>query len=199
LKNLIIVGAGAAGQEIFSWASPHFEAMGLDFKGYIDDDHPTAFCKIMDYYPESNDVFVCSIGSSVSRVKCSNHLKEKGAAFINLIHPSAIVLSSLHSKGIVIAPFVYISNNVKIGEDVLINVSATVGHDVVIGKGSIICPHANLTGYVVVGERVLIGSHACVIPGKHIGDAAVIGAGSAVMRNVLAETTVIGVPAKRLL
>lgn len=199
MKNLIIVGAGAAGQEIFSWASPHFEAMDLRFKGYIDDAHSAAFSKITDYSPEINDVFICSIGTSVNRMKCSDHLKEKGAVFINLIHPSAIVLSLLHNTGIVIAPFVYISNDVQIGENVLINASATVGHNVVIGKGSIICAHADLTGYVVVGERVLIGSHACIVPGKHIGDAAIVGAGSAVMRNVPSGTTVIGVPAKRLL
>ena len=199
MKNLIIIGAGAAGQEIFSWASPHFLAMGYDFKGFVDDAHPIAFSKIIDYIPKKNDVFICSIGSSLTRVKCSDCLRDKGAEFINLIHPSAIVLSSITSKGIVIAPFVYVSNNVQLGDYVLINVSATVGHNASIGKGSIICAHADLTGYVVVGENVLIGSHACVIPGKHIGDSAVVGAGSAVIRHVPPGATVIGVPAKRFI
>ena len=199
MKNLIIIGSGAAGQEIFSWASPHFSAMGYDFKGFVDDYCSNAFSKITDYVPKENDVFICSIGSSLGRVKCSDCLREKGAEFINLIHPSAIVLSPLTSTGIVIAPFVYVSNNVHLGDYVFINVSATVGHNAAIGKGSIICAHADLTGYVVVGENVLIGSHACVIPGKHIGDFAVVGAGSAVMRNVSQGSTVIGVPAKRLI
>ena len=103
------------------------------------------------------------------------------------------------ATGIVIAPFAFVSNDVQIGEHVLINVSATVGHNVIIGKGSILCGHVDLTGYVVIGNNVLIGSHACVIPGKRVGDFAVVGAGSAVMRHVPASATVVGVPAKRLL
>ena len=199
MKDLIIVGAGASGQEIYSWANPHFETMGFHFKGFLDDIHSDGFAKITEYDPNQNDVFICSIGSSLGRVKCCDFLKEKGAEFINLLHPSAIVLSPIKGKGVVIAPFVYVANDVLIDDYVFINTSATVGHNAAIGKGSIICAHADLTGYVVVEDNVLIGSHACVVPGKHIGAGAIVGAGSAVMRNVLPGATVIGVPAKRLI
>lgn len=199
MKQLIIVGAGDSGQEIFAWASPHFMAMGLDFKGYLDDTNPDAFSTIIDYTPTSEDVFICSIGSPAGRVKCSDLLREKGAKFINLIHPSVVMLSPLTATGVVIAPFVYIGNKVHLADDVLINVAATVGHDVVVGKGSILCAHVDLTGHVVVGAQALLGSHACVIPCKHVGDSAIVGAGSAVMRHVPANTTVVGVPAKKML
>ncbi len=199
MRDLIIVGAGASGQELYAWASPYFDSMKFNFKGYIDDINSHAFSTIVDYNPEPNDVFICSIGSPLARVTCSEYLTKKGAEFINLIHPSAIVLSSLKGQGIVVAPFVYISNDVEINDYVFINAAATVGHNVVIGKGSTLCAQVDLTGYVVVGEKVFIGSHACVIPKVNVGDAAIVGAGSAVMRNVPANATVIGVPAKRFI
>jgi acetyltransferase-like isoleucine patch superfamily enzyme len=59
--------------------------------------------------------------------------------------------------------------------------------------------HVDLTGSVTVGSRVMFGTHAAVIPGRQIGDDALIGAGSAVIRNVPAGVTVMGVPAKRIL
>lgn len=199
MRDLIIVGGGASGQEMYSWASPHFDAMGFNFKGFLDDALSVGFSNLKDYIPKPNDVFICSIGSSVDRVKCCELLKEKGAEFINLVHPSAIVMSPLIGKGIVLSPFVFVSNDVLIEDYVLINVSATIGHNVVIGKGSTICGHVDLTGFVIIGENVLIGSHACVVPTKQVGEAAVVGAGSAVMRNVPPGATVIGVPAKRFI
>ena len=199
MKDLIIVGAGAAGREMYAWASPHFESMGFRFKGFLDDAPLIGFSTIKDYIPKPNDVFVCSIGIPLIRVKCSDLLKARGAEFINLLHPSSIVLSPLTRTGIVIAPFVYVANDVQIDDYVFINASATIGHNAVIGKGTVVCAHADLTGYVVIGENVLIGSHASIIPGKQVGDGAMIGAGSAVMRNVPADATVVGVPAKRLM
>ncbi len=199
MKDLIIVGAGASGHEIFAWASPHFDAMGFRFKGFLDDFNTGAFSTIVDYSPMPDDVFICSIGTPSGRVKCTDLLIDNGAEFINLVHPSAIVLSPIKGRGVVIAPFVYVSNDVQIEDQVFINVSATVGHNVVVGKGSIICAHVDLTGYVVVGSKVLVGSHACIIPGRQVGDSAIIGAGSAVMRNVESGATVIGVPAKKVI
>lgn len=199
LKSLLIVGAGDAAYEIYAWASPFFHQMGYQFKGFLDDVHPKAFAKITEYTPCENDVFICAIGAPASRMKVVKILKEKNARFINLIHPSAVVLSDLSTvEGLVVAPFVYIANAVKLADHVFINVASSIGHHVEIGEASNISSHCDLTGHVTLGKRVFLGSHACVIPGRIIGDDAIVGAGSAVMRNVLAGVTVIGVPAKRL-
>lgn len=47
-----------------------------------------------------------------------------------------------------------------------------------------------------IGHGVWIGGGAIVLPGVTIGDGAVIGAGSVVTRNVLADTLVLGNPAR---
>ena len=60
-----------------------------------------------------------------------------------------------------------------------------------------VCQH--LAGNVRLGQGVSIGIHACVLPGVEIGDYAVVGAGSVVVKSVKPNTTVMGVPAKKIL
>jgi acetyltransferase-like isoleucine patch superfamily enzyme len=51
---------------------------------------------------------------------------------------------------------------------------------------------------VKIGNEVLLGSRASIIPGKQVGDRAVVGAGSVVVANVPADVTVFGNPARLL-
>jgi maltose O-acetyltransferase len=49
---------------------------------------------------------------------------------------------------------------------------------------------------VVIGERCWIGGAAIILPGVNIGEGATVGAGSVVTKDVPAETTVAGNPAR---
>jgi acetyltransferase-like isoleucine patch superfamily enzyme len=51
---------------------------------------------------------------------------------------------------------------------------------------------------VTIGKGVTVGSSATIHPGKHIGDAATVGIGSVVIRNVPQRTTVFGNPARKV-
>jgi maltose O-acetyltransferase len=51
---------------------------------------------------------------------------------------------------------------------------------------------------IVIGKNVWIGGGAILLPGIHVGDDAIIGAGSVVTRDIAAGTTVIGNPARLL-
>ena len=59
-------------------------------------------------------------------------------------------------------------------------------------------PDTGISGGCHIGNEVEIGGHAFIIPGKKVGDNAIIGAGSIVFSNVKAGTTVLGNPAKRM-
>ncbi len=50
---------------------------------------------------------------------------------------------------------------------------------------------------ITIGEDVWIGAGAIVLPGVTIGDRAIIGAGAVVARDVAADTTALGVPARK--
>jgi len=47
-----------------------------------------------------------------------------------------------------------------------------------------------------IGKNVVIGSNACILGAIRVGDHARIGSGSVVVREVPAEATVVGVPAR---
>lgn len=49
---------------------------------------------------------------------------------------------------------------------------------------------------VVIGDDVWIGANAVILPGVHIGDRAVIGAGSVVTHDIPADTVAVGSPCK---
>ena len=50
----------------------------------------------------------------------------------------------------------------------------------------------------VIGEKAFIGVNSTILPGVHIGDKAIVGAGSVVSRSVAPGSTVAGVPAKEI-
>jgi acetyltransferase-like isoleucine patch superfamily enzyme len=54
----------------------------------------------------------------------------------------------------------------------------------------------HIAGNVSIGECVEIGVGTKVIQGKSIGDNSIIGAGAVVVRDIPANCTAVGVPAK---
>ncbi len=77
----------------------------------------------------------------------------------------------------------------------------TLGDDVVVGYDSVLLCHEFLqdeyrTGEVVIGDGAMIGAKAVVLPGVRIGADAEVAANSLVTRDVPANTTVAGVPAR---
>lgn len=104
--------------------------------------------------------------------------------------------------------------NITVGEDVFINAcchfqdhgGVTIGNGCQIGHNVVfatlnhgLLPTERKSTYpapIVIGKNVWIGSNATILQGVTIGDNAVIGAGSVVTKDVMANTVVGGVPAK---
>jgi acetyltransferase-like isoleucine patch superfamily enzyme len=85
-----------------------------------------------------------------------------------------------------------------IGERTLLMSGSHVGHDAHVGTDVEIAPNAVIGGLCTIGDRVKIGMGAQILPHVTIGDGARIGAGAVVMRDVPANETWVGVPAKKV-
>ena len=211
LKNLMIVGAGGFGREVLSWL-PEIESYQKEWTiaGFLDDNlealktynyNYPIIGKIQNYQPEENDIFVMAITSPTQRkLMIAQDLMQRGAEFISLIHPSAVFGNNNKiGKGCVICHNTIITCDVKIGDFVTMNIMSVVGHDAFLGDGCTLYAFANVNGFAQIGRGVEIGSHGSVLPGARVGDFAKVGAGSVVMKSVKESTTVVGVPAKKLL
>jgi len=207
--ELIIVGAGGMGREVFSWLS-HEIKDNVDFiiKGFIDD-NPEALGSlsypikvigsIIDYQPGINERLVLAILDPKTRKTITRQLMAKGANFYTLIHPSSIIGTNVKiGMGSIVCPNCILTNDIEIGNFVFINTSSTIGHDVTIGDFTSVNGKVEITGNVKVGKECLFGVGAKVIPGRKIGDGATVGAGSVVIRNIPEGVSVFGNPAKRI-
>ncbi len=207
-KRLIIIGAGGLGREIFGYVTQNPDP-DYDLAGFLDDDADALQGKNLpvgvlgstaDYRPGSHDVFLPGLGDPKTKLRLARRMLERGAKFANYIHPSAILgYRAKLGAGIFVFPGAIIAPYATIGDFVSIGGNATVGHDATIGDGCTLCGHAEINGWTALAEGVFLGSHATVLPKVKVGAFAVIGAASACISSVAPATTVIGVPAKRLL
>ena len=58
-----------------------------------------------------------------------------------------------------------------------------------------VCPQVAVSGNVAVERGVWLGTNSCINQGLTVGEAATVGSGAAVIRDVPPMVTVIGVPA----
>ncbi len=210
MKNLILVGAGDSGLEVHSWIHESIQyGDEYVFKGFIDDNidilknsniHPDLFLgTINSYIPDPNDVFICVIANLKFKEKVVLHLLSKGAIFVNAYHKTVCFIgNSIIGSGVVLSPFVVVSNNCKIGNHIGINLFCSIGHDVAIGDFSQLSAHCDLTGHVQLGNSVFLGSRVSIIPNVNIISNSRIGAGAVVFRNIKVVGTYIGNPAKKI-
>ena len=207
MKKLIIVGAGGFGREAYYLAqivnevNPQFEVVGFL------DDNPNSLdgkkieCPILgtvnDWQPSEDEVFVMGVASCKTKEKIANILLAKGAKFVTLIHPAALVnKDAIIGTGCVIGGRSSVGALTRIGNFVHV-AGSMVGQDALIDDYSTTTGFANITN-AKLGKRVFVGSHAVILNGLTVGDDAYICAGSIVFSKVKAGTKVIGNPAKRM-
>ncbi len=192
--DIVIVGAGGFGREVYGWAKDVFSKDRYTFKGFLDKDpdsfkgHHLTLPVLGDegtYAIQENDRFVLAIGEGNVKKSIVLELKQKGAQFLTLVHPTAIVAGTAKlGEGVVICPFAVVCDGVVLDDFVMMNLYASCGHDARVGKYSILCPYTAVNGDVVIGEQVYLGSHSTVARYKKVGQKAKVSANSTVMQDV---------------
>ncbi len=211
MKNLILVGAGDWGCEVYAWINDSIQhGTEYIFKGFIDDnlhaldnkqvDSKLLLGSISEYQIEKDDVFICVIANNKFKSNAVKILLEKGAVFVNAFHKSVIFFKNYSiGSGVVLAPNTIISNNCIIGNHVSVNLFCSIGHDVVIGDFCQLSSHCDLTGRSQIGNNVVLGSRATLLPNVTVVPNSIIGAGSVVFRKIKVSGTYVGNPAKQII
>lgn len=202
MKDIIIVGAGGFGREIYYL----IKKIGQwNVKGFIDDKEidltqhkiydASWIGTIKDWIPAENEVYAMGISSPKIKEIVSKIMIEKGAKFETLIAPTAYVNETTElGEGCVVGGRAWIGDCNKIGNFVNI-AGSSIGQDAVIGDFTTTTAHTNIpTGKI--GKRVFIGSMAVVL--ANVGDDAYVSAGSIVVTKVKSGTKVFGNPAKKM-
>lgn len=211
IKNIVIIGAGDFGKEV-AWLIDDINKVSPAYKilGYLDDDVNkqsqmlngySVLGTVNDLYELRKSNNVCAV-IAIQNGDIRKRIVDKFSDFDNwetLFHPSVNISdTSLIGKGCILCAGTNVSVNTVIGSHCLFNISATVGHDCIIGNyvsamsGSCIC------GHVTVRNFAYLSTNCTVVPGKTVGSHSVVGAGSVVIRNVRDNTTVMGVPSKKV-
>ena len=208
-KNLYIIGARGFGREVaLGLASWDGFCDQYEIKGFLDDKadaldgfsgYPPIVSSVEDFKPGKNDVVVCGLGAVQWRRKYIEILLGKDAVFESFVSPSAkVVKTAKIGIGVLLGENVTVSADVKIGDFVLSHPNATFGHDTRLGDYVVVENGVFCGGFVEVGDGVTLHTRAVILPHQKIGNDAVVGACSCVIRNVKAGATVFGNPAERI-
>lgn len=208
VKDLVIYGAGGFANGDLTWTIEDIN-MGKkswNLLGYLDDDvklhgqirNTYEILGGSDWLNGKKEIYcVIGLGFGNIREKVLKKIKNEVAGFPTLIHPN--VSCSRHVEigaGNMILAGNLISGGAKIKNFVIVNLDCTVGHDVILNDFVTISPGAHLSGFVNVANFGEVGTGANVVQGVTIGENSIIGAGSAVIRDIPAYCTAVGVPAK---
>ncbi len=119
-----------------------------------------------------------------------------GIALVSLVHPSVDIRGATLGRAVTIYAGCTISALSTIGDHAIVFTQAVLGHGASLGGGAVLAPGAVVNARVQVGARAYIGSNASVLPDLKVGQDATVSACSAVLGDVPAGCTALGVPAE---
>jgi sugar O-acyltransferase (sialic acid O-acetyltransferase NeuD family) len=206
-QRIVILGAGGFAREVLDVYDACNQAGWGPFEviGFLADDQPPG--TMINERPVLGDVSwltdtdrplaVCAIGDPAVRRRVVRRATELGVSFHTVVHPDARLTRWVQvGQGSVITAGCILTNQIRIGSHVHLNLDSTVGHDAVIEDFVTVAPGVHLSGNVTLEAGSNIGTGAAIIQGRRVGAGAVIGAGAVVTEDVPPDVVAVGVPAR---
>ena len=207
MKRIAILGAGGHGQvvaDILLAASA--QGTSAEVLGFLDDNPCLAGVSILGLpvlgpiadLPETRcDSAIVAIGDNRVRRRMCEFVRQLGLELVQAIHPRATVAADARlGPGVVVCAGAVIGTGSVVGDGALLNTCCSIDHHNVIAAYAHICPGSHLAGNVTVGMGAMIGMGSAVLPGRIVGEWAVVAAGSVVTKDVPAGSVAAGTPCR---
>ncbi len=210
-----VYGASGFGREIMPLVRAQLMAIGVSSESIVFIDDAAVSNTINGHAVITFDEFVATeavekyvslaIANSAIREKLMLRCKSSEIRLFNVTAKNALQMDDVVvGSGSIIAPFVTITSNVRIGICFHANLYSYIAHDCVIGDYVTFAPSVHCNGNVLIEDHAYIGTGAIIkqgLPEKPlvIGRGAVVGMGAVVTKDVAAGVTVVGNPARPLL
>jgi sugar O-acyltransferase (sialic acid O-acetyltransferase NeuD family) len=211
-RNLIVVGAGGFGVEVV-WAAEAMNDASPDgpvwnILGYADDDPEQTGATYLGHKVlgcpddlagelEGEIWFHTAIGNNGARKRVCERMLRHGWKPATLVDPRVVCGGEVTiGDGVFVGPLSILAPCCTLGDFVLINTHAGIGHHAVLADYSQVCPGGRVNGFCELGTGAFVGSNAVLQPGVKVGDEATVASCAQVIRNVKPNTTVLGSPAR---
>lgn len=207
MMDLVIVGASGFGKEVarlveeINNTSPTWNILG-----YVDDADAVQSARPLGYpvLGRTSDLAqfagkscVIAVGTPRVRRRIAEAIREHRLTYPCLVHPSVRLHKSVTlGDGVVICQGNCLTVEITFGSHVHLNLASTVGHGAVLDSFCTIYPGVNISGDVILEPGVSMGTGSSIIQGVRVGAGSVIGAGSAVVRDIPPSVVAVGSPAK---
>ena len=189
--RVVILGAGGFAREVLDVYDACNEAGWGPFEvvGFLADDSPVGtrvndrpILGGVDWLSGRDDVMaICAIGDPATRRRVVRAAAESGASFHTVVHPDARMTRWVElGSGTVVTAGCILTNQIRIGSHVHVNLDSTIGHDCVVKDFVTIAPGVHVSGNVTLEEGCNVGTGAVIIQQHRVGAGAVIGAGAVV-------------------
>ena len=101
-------------------------------------------------------------------------------------------------QGTILYPGVSINYETVVEDFVIMNMNCAIGHNCSIARFSSLAPGVNLAGFSKIEQGVDVGIGVSTKQNIVIGEYAVIGGQSMLVKNVSANTKIVGVPGRTI-
>ena len=207
MEKIAIIGSGGFAREVLTLINDiNAQNPKYEIVGFVDSDKSLTIhgLPVIGNDVEVNQTkeplsLVIAVGEPKMKTKIRAKYDNPLISFPSLIHPSVIVgdKSSVEiGEGCIICAGCILTTDIKIKDFVTLNLMCTVGHDTIIESYSSFMPAVNISGEVLIHEGVYVGTGVKIINQLEIGEKAIVGAGAVVAKNLPANCTAVGVPAK---